>query len=70
MLRNKVLVAQNIKDIDAFVAGALETYKNGNITLEDAVSHIGHVISAVDMGNETEYVSFPRIKLKDYKLKG
>lgn len=61
MSRTPILSDAHIDGIDAFVARVLDAYKEGKIERSDAVSVIGHVTSAVDKGNETEFTTFPAI---------
>lgn len=59
MPRSGILTTKQTSGLDTFVAGVLDAYKNGQISRLDAVLAIGHVIAAVDKGNETEIVQFP-----------
>jgi hypothetical protein len=59
MSRQQIVSDKQIKSIDKFVGQVLDAYKNGAVSRLDAVLHIGHVIVAIDQGNETEFVQYP-----------
>ena len=66
MMRTQIVTKSQIKTLDTFVGNVLDAYKNGAISRQDAVLDIGHVLVAVDKGNETEFVQFPaNWKVKD-----
>ncbi|BCN13339.1 hypothetical protein RPSD_52240 (plasmid) [Ralstonia solanacearum] len=59
MQRAQILSEEQIHTIDRFVHKVLDAYKDGKVSKQDAALAIGHVIVAVDSGNQTEYVNFP-----------
>lgn len=59
MSRNQIVSNSQLKDIDTFVGKVLDAYKNGSISRFDAILDIGHVMAAIDQGNETEFVQYP-----------
>ncbi|WP_147310589.1 hypothetical protein [Cupriavidus taiwanensis] len=57
-MSRKQLVAQP-RVIDNFVGRVLDAYKAGTISRLDAIEAVGHVWTAIDQGNETEFTTFP-----------
>ncbi len=58
MLRKQIVSERQLRDIDNYVGKVLDAYKNGAISRLEAVLDIGHVIVAIDQGNETEFVQY------------
>jgi hypothetical protein len=46
------------KKMDAFLERVLNAYKAGEITQEDAVGGLAHVMAALDKGNTGEAISW------------
>lgn len=46
------------KNMDAFLAHVLDDYKAGEITKDEAVGALAHVMAALDMGNTAEAVNW------------
>ncbi|WP_175727374.1 hypothetical protein [Burkholderia ambifaria] len=67
MSRPQVVTEAQINTIDKFVVAVLKQYKEGKIELQDAKLDIGHVIVAIDKGNEAEYTSWIDQWLKDHQ---
>jgi hypothetical protein len=44
--------------MDAFLARVLDWYKSGEITRDDAVGGLAHVMAALDQGNTGEAISW------------
>jgi hypothetical protein len=59
MSRKQIVSNKQLGGIDKFVGAVLDAYNSGSITRQDAILDIGHVIVAVDEGNETEIVQYP-----------
>ena len=47
-------------DMDAFLGAVLDDYKAGEITKQQAVSGLAHVIAATDIGNYGEAINWFR----------
>ncbi|KAB0471089.1 hypothetical protein K6V72_10425 [Ralstonia insidiosa] len=52
------LTNQDHKRMDAFLERVLDAYKAGEITRDDAVGGLAHVMAALDNGNTGEAVSW------------
>ncbi len=60
MSRAPSVTEAQLNVIDAFVGRVLDAYKAGAITRQDAIDDIGHVWVAIDVGNESEYTTYPK----------
>lgn len=52
--RNKTLTERDHLNMDQFLGHVLDDYKAGEITRDEAVGALAHVIAAVDLGNYGE----------------
>ncbi len=56
--RNPTLTKRDHTNMDAFLGHVLEDFKAGQITKEEAVGGLAHVIAAIDIGNYDEAVTW------------
>ena len=54
MEHRSLLTEKDHTNLDAFLAAALDDYRDGVITKEQAVSGLAHIIAALDQGNYGE----------------
>ena len=57
-MRKQTLTNRDHTNMDAFLGHVLEDFKAGDITKEEAVGGLAHVIAAVDIGNYGEAVTW------------
>ena len=56
--RNSTLTSRDHQNMDAFLGHVLDDYKAGEITKDEAVGALAHVMAALDIGNTTEAVNW------------
>lgn len=56
--RNPTLTKRDHTNMGAFLVHVLEDFKAGQITKEEAVGGLAHVIAAIDIGNYDEAVTW------------
>ena len=56
--RSPTLTNRDHKNMDAFLGFVLDDYKAGEITKEEAIGALAHVIAAIDKGNYGEAVNW------------
>lgn len=56
--RTPTLTDRDHQNMDAFLGHVLEDFKSGEITKEEAVGGLAHVIAAIDIGNYGEAVTW------------
>jgi len=49
--RSPTLTSRDHKNMDVFLGHVLEDFKVGEITRDEAVAGLAHVIAAIDIGN-------------------
>ena len=54
------LTEKDHRDLDAFLERVLDAYKNNEITRDSARSSLAHVMTALDIGNYGEVLSWLR----------
>lgn len=52
--RRPVLTSQDHRNAKPWIKCLLEGYREGNLSLDDVDAEIGHVLQALDIGNEGE----------------
>lgn len=52
--RSATLTSRDHKNMDAFLGHVLEDFKAGDITKDEAIGALAHVIAAIDIGNYGE----------------
>jgi hypothetical protein len=57
-MRSPSLTDRDHKNMDAFLGHVLDDYKAGEITKEEAVGGLAHVMAALDIGNTCEAVNW------------
>ncbi|WP_034302939.1 hypothetical protein [Herbaspirillum sp. RV1423] len=60
MTRQSTLTNKDHADMDAFLGAVLDDYKAGEITKEQAVGGLAHVLAAIDIGNYGEAINWFR----------
>jgi len=60
MNREPTFTDKDHADMDAFLGAVLDDYKAGEITKQQAVSGLAHVIAATDIGNYGEAINWFR----------
>jgi hypothetical protein len=58
--RKTTLSNQDHRDMDTFLTNVLDAYKNSEITRESAVKGLAHIMTALDIGNTGEVLSWFR----------
>lgn len=56
--RKASLTTKDHKSMDAFLGHVLEDFKDGEITKEEAIGALAHVMTALDIGNTAEAVNW------------
>lgn len=56
--RKASLTTKDHKNMDAFLGHVLEDFKDGEITKEEAIGALAHVMTALDIGNTAEAVNW------------
>lgn len=56
--RKASLTTKDHKNMDAFLGHVLEDFKAGEITKEEAIGALAHVMAALDIGNTAEAVNW------------
>jgi len=52
--RSPTLTTRDHKNMDAFLGHVLEDFKSGDISKDEAIGALAHVIAAIDIGNYGE----------------
>lgn len=56
--RPPILTNRDHKNMDAFLGNVLEDFKAGEITKDEAIGALAHVIAAIDQGNYGEAINW------------
>lgn len=56
--RKASLTTKDHKNMDVFLGQVLEDFKEGEITKEEAIGALAHVMTALDIGNTAEAVNW------------
>lgn len=56
--REPKLTSRDHKNMDAFLGHVLEDFKSGEITKDEAIGGLAHVIAAIDKGNYGEAINW------------
>jgi hypothetical protein len=65
--RQQIVTESQLNTIDKFVVEVLKAHQKGTLALQDAMLDIGHVLVAIDKGNEAEYTSWVVERSKQLK---
>lgn len=57
-LRKPSLTNRDHENMDAFLGHVLDDYKAGELTKDEAIAGLAHVMAALDIGNYAEAVSW------------
>lgn len=56
--RNPILSNPDHTNMDAFLGHVLDDFKSGEITRDEAIGGLAHVIAAIDRGNYGEAINW------------
>ena len=56
--REPTLTNNDHKNMDAFLGHVLDDFKSGEITKDEAIGALAHVIAAIDKGNYGEAINW------------